>query len=82
MSNETAKMNDMPKFKIEWNDEELTALRVTAGDKSSLIAYDLEDNSLFEVVETASPNTLLESLTLKIAVEVKGASPRQLRLAG
>ena len=66
MSNETAKMNDMPKFKIEWNDEELTALRVTAGDKSSLIAYDLEDNSLFEVVETASPNTLLESLTERV----------------
>lgn len=63
MSNENAKMNDMPKFKIEWVDEELSALRVTAGDKSSLIAYDLADNSLFEVAEADSSNMLLESLT-------------------
>lgn len=63
MSSENAKMNEMPKFKIEWVDEELAALRVTAGDKSSLIAYDLADDSLFEVAEAASSNMLLESLT-------------------
>ncbi len=63
MSSENAKMNELPKFKIEWVDEELSALRVTAGDKSSLIAYDSADNSLFEVAEDASSNMLLESLT-------------------
>jgi len=66
MNSENAKTNDMPRFKIEWVDEELTALRVTAGTKSSLIVCDLKDNSLFDVAETAMSNMLLKSLTDRV----------------